>query len=388
MRSPVIMLVAAEASGDVLGADLMAALHDRLPAVRFVGVGGPRMAAAGIVSPFDIGELSIFGVFEALAAYPTVLRRLREVVGLAERERPDVAILIDSWGFTSRLAKALRARLPHLKLVKYVGPQVWASRPGRAKVLAQLFDHLLTILPFDAPFYEGLGVGVTFVGNPVMSREADGAHPDRLRELISAGQDDPILLVLPGSRPGEIERMIPPFEEAAGLAVAACPNLHVVIPAAPTIAEAVKARVAAWPFRAHVVEGDAAKLDAMKAATVALACSGTVTTEVALAGTPLVVAYKFGRATYAVARLFVSARFATLINTAVGREVVPEFIQDAATGPALAKAVIERLSDAALRASQVAAQDEALKLMGRGDPDPSIKAADVIAGLLADAGAA
>jgi lipid-A-disaccharide synthase len=216
-----------------------------------------------------------------------------------------------------------------------------------------------------------------------MVREADGADPRRLRRQIGAGAKDPILLVLPGSRPGEIERMMPPFEEAARLAKAAYPNLHVVIPAAPTIAEAVKARVAAWPFRAHVVEGDEAKADAMKAATVALACSGTVTTEVALAGAPLVVAYRMSGASYAVVRRLVRTRFATLLNIAADREVAPEFIQDAATGPVLAKAVIERLAEPDLRARQITAQDEALKQMGRGGPDPSIKAADVIAGLLA-----
>jgi lipid-A-disaccharide synthase len=387
MRPPVIMLVAAEASGDVLGADLIAALRDRLPGARFVGLGGPRMTAAGVVSPFDIAELSIFGVFEALAAYPKVVRRIGDLVALAERDRPDVAVLIDSWGFTSRLAKALRRRLPGVTLVKYVGPQVWASRPGRAKTLAGLFDHLLAILPFDAPFYEGLGVDVTFVGNPVMVREADDADAARFRRQIGADADDPILLVLPGSRPSEIERMMPPFEEAARLARAAHPDLHIVIPAAPTIAEAVKARVAAWPFRAHVVEGDGAKRDAMKAATVALACSGTVTTEVALAGCPFIVAYRMSAASHAVAKRLIRTRFITLLNIAANREVAPEFIQDAATGPALARAVIERLDDPALRAAQVAAQDEALKEMGRGGPDPSIKAADVIVGLVARRGA-
>jgi lipid-A-disaccharide synthase len=216
-----------------------------------------------------------------------------------------------------------------------------------------------------------------------MVRELDGADSARLRRQIGAGADDPILLVLPGSRPGEIERMMPPFEEAARLVRDACPGLHVVIPAAPTIAEAVKAKVAAWPFRAHVVEGDAAKHDAMKAATVALACSGTVTTELALAGAPMVVAYRMSRATYAVVKRLVRTRFATLLNIAADREVAPEFIQDAATGQVLAAALIDRLADPALRARQVAAQDEALKQMGRGGPDPSIKAADVIAGLLA-----
>lgn len=386
MHPPVVMLVAAEASGDVLGADLMAALRARFGDARFVGLGGPRMAAGGIVSPFDISELSIFGIFDALAAYPRVRRRIGEIAARAERERPDVVVLIDSWGFTSRLAKALRPRLPGVPLIKYVGPQVWASRPGRAKTLARLFDHLLAIVPFDAPFYEGLGIPVTFVGNPSMVREVEHADPARVRAMVGAGPGDPILLVLPGSRQGEIDRMMPPFEEAVRILKVAHPNLHVVIPAASPVAEQVKARVAAWPFRAYVLEGDGLKHDAMKAAAVALACSGTVTTEVAMAGCPLVVAYRLGPASYQVAKRLILTRFVNLLNIAADRFVVPEFLQGAANGPALAAAVETRLTDPALRAEQIAAQDKALRQMGRGGPDPSSKAADVIAGLLADRG--
>lgn len=381
-RPPVIMLVAAEASGDVLGADLIAALRHQLPEARFIGLGGERMSQAGVVSPFNISELSIFGVFEALGAYFKVRRRVRQLAALAAREKPDVAILIDSWGFNAWLAKVMKHRSPEVIRVKYVGPQVWASRPGRAETLSRRFDHLLAILPFDAPFYKDLGVGVSFVGNASVAREMTSADPDRLRLAIKAGPDEPILLVLPGSRPAEIMRMMPVFEEAVSIVKQAHPRLHVVVPAASTVAEAVKAQVASWPFRAHVVEGDGLKQDAMKAATVALACSGTVTTEVAMAGCPMVVAYRMSPASYAVIKRLILTRFAVLLNIVADREIVPEFIQGAATAPALAQAVSLRLGDAELRSRQVAEQDKALKTMGRGGPDPSEKAADVIVGLL------
>ena len=169
-----IMLVAAEASGDVLGAGLAQALKHRLGAdVAFVGVGGPKMKAQGMDSPFDIAELSIFGLVDGLKAYGLVRRRVADTVALAVASRPDAIVLIDSWGFTIRVAKAIRAALPDVKLIKYVGPQVWASRPGRAKVLARTVDHLLALHSFDAPWFEREGLATTVVGRP--SRSNHGA---------------------------------------------------------------------------------------------------------------------------------------------------------------------------------------------------------------------
>jgi lipid-A-disaccharide synthase len=377
--------VAAEASGDDRGASLARALKRRLgDGVRLVGVGGARMAAEGIASPFDIAELSILGLWEGLLAYPRVVRRADETAALAAREKPDVAVLIDSWGFTLRVAQRLRKATPELPLIKYVGPQVWATRPGRAKTLAATVDHLLSIHAFDAPYFEAAGLPVTFVGNSTLGLDFSRAEPARLRAEIGAGANDPILLVLPGSRPGEIERVMPPFEAAVTLLKAERPDLHVVIPAAPTVAQAVKSRVAGWPYRASVVEGEAAKLDAMKAATVALACSGTVTTELALAGAPMVVGYRVGPITYAIVRRLIRTRYITLFNIAAGEAVAPELIQDACNGPALAREVALRLDDPALRARQAAAQDAALAKMGRGGPDPSEAAAETVLKIAAE----
>jgi len=382
MKPPVVMLVAAEASGDALGAGLAAAIRKRLPNARFVGLGGERMAAEGVESPFDYSELSVLGFMEGIAAYPRVMRRVRDMAKLAARERPDVAVLIDSWGFTLRVAQALRRADPTLPLIKYVGPQVWASRPGRAKVLAQAFDHLLAILPFDAPFYEPFGFPVTFVGNPALATDFAKTDPKRLRASIGAGADDLILLVLPGSRPGEIKRVMPSFEDAVNLLKADRPGLQVVIPVADSVAEAVKARVAGWPHRAHVVEGESAKRDAMKAATVALACSGTVTTELALAGAPMVVGYRLSNLTHALAKRLLRTPWVVLFNIAARKFVAPEMIQDDCNGRDLAREVARRLDDPELRRRQVAEQNAALDAMGRGEPDPSEKAAGVVIGLI------
>lgn len=382
-RPLTVMLVAAEASGDDRGAGLARALKARLgQGVRFVGIGGERMRAEGVESPFDIAELSIFGLLEGLLAYPKVVRRADETAALAARETPDVAVLIDSWGFTLRVAQRLRRNDPKLPLVKYVAPQVWASRPGRARTAAQWFDLLLTIHAFDAPLFEKEGLSTAFVGDSTLAIDFSAADPGRLRREIGAGPDDPILLVLPGSRPSEIERVMPAFEDAVHRLKAERPGLHVVVPAAPTVGDLVKARVAGWPHRAHVIEGDGAKRDAMKAATVALACSGTVTTELALAGCPLVVGYRLGPLTYAILRRLIRTKYVTLFNIAAGDFVAPELIQDDCNGPALAREVGLRLDDPALRRRQVERQSQALLRMGRGGPDPNEAAVDAILGLL------
>jgi lipid-A-disaccharide synthase len=382
-RPLTVMLVAAEASGDDRGAGLARALKRRLgEGVRFVGVGGSRMRAEGVDSPFDIADLSIFGLLEGLLAYPKVVRRADQAAALAARERPDVAVLIDSWGFTLRVAHRLRRQDPKLPLVKYVAPQVWASRPGRARTAAQWFDLLLTIHAFDAPAFEREGLKTVLVGDSTLAMDFGSADPARLRAEIGAEPDDPILLVLPGSRPSEIERVLPPFEDAVHRLKAERPGLHVVIPAAPTVADLVKARVAGWPHRAHVVEGQGAKRDAMRAATVALACSGTVTTELAVAGCPMVVGYRLAPVTYAILKRLIRTRYVTLFNIAAQDFVAPELIQGECNGGALAREVALRLDDADLRQRQAARQSEALLKMGRGGPDPSEAAAKAILDLV------
>ncbi|HEX7886369.1 MAG TPA: lipid-A-disaccharide synthase [Phenylobacterium sp.] len=379
VRPLTVMLVAAEASGDNRGAGLARALKRRLgDQVRFVGVGGARMRAEGVDSPFDIAQLSILGLFEGLLAYPMVVRRADEAAALAAREKPDVAVLIDSWGFTLRVAQRLRRQHPQLPLVKYVAPQVWASRPGRARTTARWFDLLLSIHGFDAPAFEREGLKTAFVGDATLAMDFSGADPARLRAEIGAGPDDPILLVLPGSRPSEIERVLPAFEDAVHRLKAERPGLHVVVPAAPTVTELVKTRVAGWPNRAHVLQGEGPKRDAMMAATVALACSGTVTTELAVAGCPMVVGYRLGPLTYAILKRLIRTRWVTLFNIAAQDFVAPELIQDACTGEALAREIARRLDDPELRRRQAARQSEALTQMGRGGPDPNEAAANAV----------
>lgn len=377
--SPVIMLVAGEASGDDRGAGLARALR-RLQGgdLKLIGVGGPRMAEAGVPSLFDMAEISVFGLLEGLLAIPRVRRRAQEVARAAAREGADLVVLIDSWGFSWLAARALRRLAPGVRLVKYVAPQVWATRPGRAKALAGLVDHLLVINSFEPPYFEAWGLPTTFVGNPALHMDFSACDPVGFRSRHGIGAEAPVLLVLPGSRPGEVDRLLPPFEDAIRRLKVDHPSLQVVLPVAESVADRVKAAVAGWPFRVHVVEGEEEKREALRAGDLALACSGTVTLEVAQAGAPMVVAYRLGSVTHFVARFLIRTPWVVLFNIAARDFVAPELIQDDCTGPRLAAELDRRLRDPALRRAQVAAQDAALDQMGRGGPDPSEAAAQVV----------
>jgi lipid-A-disaccharide synthase len=383
MTAPCIMLVAAEASGDVLGSALVEALRMRLGSeARFVGVGGPRMAAQGIVSPVDIAALGVMGIFDALSVYPTVLRLAHRTAQLAASEKPDVAVLIDSWGFNLRVARGIRVRSPRTKLIKYVAPQVWATRPGRARTLARVVDLLLTIHSFDASYFEREGLPVTFVGNPALQRDFSGADPAGVLSALGAAKGDRILLLLPGSRRGEIDRLLPRFRDAIGRLTHEWPDLHVIAAPAESVAQGVRGHTDSWETPVRIFEGEHQRLSAMRAATVALACSGTVTTELAIAGCPMVVAYRLGPATAAIAKRLIRTRYITLINVAAQRMVAPELIQDACNGPALAREVALRLADATFRGRQVADQCAALEIMRGGVEDPVGAAADAVIAIL------
>ncbi len=374
------MLVAAEPSGDALGAHLASALRAKLgDQVRLFGVGGPLMAREGIESPFDIAPLAVLGVFDALRVYPLVRHRAKETGEIAARLQPDVAVLIDSWGFNLRVAHAIRRQRRDITLVKYVGPQIWATRPGRARTLAKAVDRLLTIHAFDAHCFEDAGLPTTFVGNPVLAVERpDNETVARFRNEIGAQLADPILLIAPGSRRGEVDRLTGPFGVAATRLAAETPALNVVIIAAEAVAEQVEAGTRAWGIHCTIVRGEARRRTAMAAATAALACSGTVTTELAMMGAPVVVGYRLDPLAYPVAKILIRTPYITLLNIAAGLMVAPEFIQGACSGPRLAATLSPLLHDPVTQGRQVAAQDAALEIM-RGDiSDPVDAAADAV----------
>jgi lipid-A-disaccharide synthase len=378
-----IFLVAAEPSGDELGADLVRVLKARDPWLEFAGVGGRAMAQAGVASAFDIADLAILGLVEGLRAYPRVVRRAQETAEAAHAFDPDVCVLIDSWGFTLRVAQRLRLETPRARLVKYVGPQVWATRPGRAKTLAAAVDHLVCIHDFEAPFYAPFGLPVTVAGHPAVGR-AKAGNPAAFRARQSLAPDAKVLLVLPGSRRSELKRVGPTIVAAAARLAREIEGLVPVVVAAETVAEGARTLSQSIPG-VRIIDA-AERDDAFAAATAAIAASGTVTTEVGLQGAPVVVGYKLGWITWALARAFLlKSRYVTLMNVAAGREVAPEFIQTRFSVENLVRATMPLLTDPAARAKQVEAQNAALASMGRGARPAAEIAADVVLAELAKA---
>lgn len=374
-----VFLVAAESSGDALGADLARALREIDAKIELVGVGGPMMAEEGVKSQADISGLAVLGFVDGLLAYSRVKRAVAATVKAALAAKPDAVVLIDSWGFTLRVAQALRASAPGIKLIKYVGPQVWATRPGRAATLASAVDHLICIHAFEVPYYTQHGLACTVCGHPALGRYKPG-DGDAFRRRQGFKPSDKVLLVLPGSRPSEIRRVGPTLWRAANELGRTRDNLRLVVVAARAVAKAVQEQA---PPTARIVD-EREKEDAFAAATVTLAASGTVTTEVALQGAPLVIGYKLGWITWALARAFLfKAKYATLMNVAADAEVAPEFIQTRFTAHNLVRAAGALLDDADLREDQVRRQDEALARMGRGARPAAEIAADTVLRVLA-----
>jgi lipid-A-disaccharide synthase len=373
------MLVCGEPSGDQLGGQLMAALKaiagDR---VSVTGVGGRSMTAQGLNTLFPLDDTAVMGLNEVVPKIAIILRRVREVCDIAVRTQPDAVVLIDSPDFTHRIARRLKHLKPAIRTIDYVAPQVWASRAYRARAMARNFDLLLALLPFEPPFFEKYGLRTVFVGHPVIERARLMTGGSALRARLGIGFDQPLLAVLPGSRSSEIRFILPRFRAAVAEIAARLPNLVTVVPTVPHVAARVRDAVRNWPVPVHLIEGDADKFSAMSTANAALAASGTVTTELALARTPMVVAYRVGWLTYLLARPLFVSRWFTLVNLLLEREAVPEFLQGAATPQRLADAVIHLMTDARAADAQRSDLDLAAELLGRGSEAPSLRAARAI----------
>ena len=374
-----IYLVAGEPSGDVLGGRLMAALRQARPDVTFAGVGGPRMAEHGLSSLVPMRELTVIGFLEAVPRLARLRSLLRQIADDVIAKRPAVLITIDSPGFTLRLLRMVRDA--GIARVHYVAPQVWAWHRGRVKKFPGLWDRLLCLLPFEPDFFAAHKVPASFVGHPVLESGADAGNAARFRAAHGVA-DAPVLVVMPGSRRSEVTRLLPVFGDALKPLAAHVPGLVAVVPVAPAVADAVQQATAAWPVRPIVVTGDDEKHDAFAAAAVALTKSGTSTLELAMAGVPMVVAYRVHPLSAAIARRLVHTRFAALVNLLEGREVVPELLQEKCTPPRLADAVHRLLTDRAAAEAQRAAFRSIVAGLRPPEGTPSAAAARAILELL------
>lgn len=373
-------LVAGEASGDALGAALMEGLEALAPGVRFEGVGGPAMEARGLASLFPMHELSVMGLAEILPRYLALRRRMLQTVDAVLAAAPDVLVTIDSPAFGLSVARRVRAARPRARIVHYVAPSVWAWRPGRARRLAGVVDLVLAVLPFEPPLLEAAGVPCRFVGHPAAREPApDPAEVAAFRAAYSLGA--PTVCVLPGSRRSEVARLGPVFGKVVAILSRAHPSLRVVVPAAPAVADPVRRAVAGWPGGPIVVPpGDpAAKRAAFGACDLALAASGTVSLELARAGTPMVVAYDVHPITRAILARLLTTDTVTLVNLVSETRAVPELLgRDCRPEPIAAAAEAVLRDPSAQRAAFAATMER----LGAGGEAPGLRAARAVAALL------
>jgi lipid-A-disaccharide synthase len=373
-----IFLIATEESGDRLGAHLMKVLRQRLGgAVRFEGVGGQSMAREGLTSLFPIEELSIIGLAAVLKQLPKVLRLIRETVGAVMRAHPDILVIIDSPDFTHRVARRVRARDPAIPIIDYVSPSVWAWRPGRARAMRAYIDHVLALLPFEPEEYRRLrGPPCSYVGHPLTEQLATlrpGAEEQKRRN-----QTPPVLLVLPGSRRSEIRHHLAVFGETLGRLHAGGNAFELILPTMPHLLEVIQEGVKIWKIEPRVVVGEQEKRAAFRIANAALAKSGTVTLELALAGVPMVTAYRTGALEAWILRRAIMVKSVILANLMVGENVVPEFLQQDCTPEKLVPALREILGDSPSRRRQVEAFARIETIMSTGNQPPSVRAADIV----------
>ncbi len=349
---PKIMLVAVEPSGDALGAALLRELRAVFPDALFTGCGGPLMEAEGFESLFPIDKFAVIGPVGAFAAWPEALQRGKELAETAAREAIDAAILIDAWSFSKLCAERMRKRAPKTRLYKFAAPQVWASRPSRVRQIGPLFDGVLCLFPFEPAWFQGAGVKTAFIGNPnfqaAWAARGDGA---RFREKHGLGSR-PLLLLAPGSRRAEVARLIGTLEQTVKHLAARVKDLAVVMPVAPQVADRVREKTKRWET-APLLVGPDEKNDAFAAATAAIAKSGTVTTELAVNRTPMVVVYKVDLATALWIKAIMRTPFVTILNVAAGRFVVPELLQWDCTPENIAGAALPLLQGGEARTQQL-----------------------------------
>jgi lipid-A-disaccharide synthase len=375
--APLIFLIAGEPSGDQLGGSLMrnlSALTDGR--ARFAGIGGEAMTAAGLDSLFPIAELSLMGAAELIPHVPQLIGRIKLTLATIRRLMPAAVVTIDAPAFCLRVGRRIGGLgFPRLH---YVAPQVWAWRPGRAKEVGRAFDRLLALLPFEPPFFAAHGIDCRFVGHPVIESGAGRGDGAAFRARHGIALDAPLLCVLPGSRRGEVGRLLPVFGAAATELARRRPGLAAVLPTMPAVAAQVAAGAQTWPLRTVVAHGTSEKIDAFAAADVALAASGTVALELALSRTPSVVAYRLNPLSALAARCLIRVPHVALPNIIAGRTVMPEMLQADCRPDRLAVALAGLLDDPAARQAQQAAAVQIARQLGEGGLPPSRRAAAAV----------
>jgi lipid-A-disaccharide synthase len=369
---PHVFLVAGEPSGDQIGALLMRALRAARPDIRLAGVGGEAMAGEGLASLFPLSEIAVMGLLPVLRRLPSLVRRIEETARAVVAAEADCLVLIDAPDFTHRVARRVRRARPDLPILDYVAPTVWAWRPGRARAMRAYVDEVLAVLPFEPEAFRRLGgPPCVYVGHPLVERLGEltpSAEAESARE-----SSPPLLLVLPGSRQAEVARLMPVFGDTLSLLAQRCGPIEVALPIAPHVEAEIRARLSSWPLRPRLLT-QAEKYGAFRRARAALAASGAVTLELALAGVPMAVAYKVAPVEFLL-RFLVQVEHIALPNLALGERVAPELLQGEATPQALAAALSPLLVGGSERAAQREGLARVRELVLAAGDRPSEKAA-------------
>jgi lipid-A-disaccharide synthase len=370
-----IYLIAGEASGDFLGAQLIKALKQDNPTLIFKGIGGPSMMEQNFSSLFPMQELSLMGLIEILPHLPRLFRRIQQTVQDIINQRPAVLVTIDSPGFCHRVAKAVKKKLPTIKIVHYVAPSVWAWRPGRAKKLAEWVDHLITLFPFEPPYFLPHGLKTTFAGHPLLEQSI---QPDStFRQRYQIPETAPVLTLLAGSRKGEIERLLPAFCQTVKILSQTFPELHIISPTLPMYEQVIRKALSSEKLPHTIVTSSYDKYAAFYTSDVALAASGTVSLELALTQVPMVIGYRLSPLTYFLAKHLVKIKNVCLINILLEKQIVPEFLQEDCNPHDMAQALCYLL-DTKGKSQQKALKQTIQLLKNPEGIRPSEKAAQVI----------
>ena len=379
-----IYLIAGEPSGDLLGSRLMRALKQKTEnKIKFYGVGGDTMEAEGLKSLFDISDLAVMGLVEVLPSIPKILGLIKRTVTDIERVKPDVVITVDSWSFSSRIHKALRKKNLNIPQVHYVAPQVWAWKKKRAKTMYKYIDLLLTLFPYEPKYFTPYHLQAEFVGHPVIESEVVHADASQFRKKYKISDDKKIITVLPGSRKNEVSKLLPVFLQAVAKLQEENKNYFFVIPTVKTVSENVKKMVKASGQKILIVENQNDRYGAFRSSSAAIAASGTVALELAICDVPHIIAYKVSPLTALLVKRFLKIEFVNLSNILIGREIVPELLQERCVSGNIAAYIQHFINqDDDWYEKQKEGFAKVREILGQGEQKPSENAADIILSLI------
>lgn len=373
-----VYLIAGEPSGDLLGSRLMRAMRRKDKNVEFYGVGGDTMEAEGLKSLYDISDLAVMGLTEVIPSIPKILRLIKETVADIQKVKPDVVVTIDSWSFSSRIHKALRKLKLGIPQIHYVAPQVWAWKKKRARTMYKYIDCLLTLFPYEPKYFTPYKLDARFVGHPVIESEAITADGKAFRKKFNIPENKKIITVLPGSRKNEVSRLLPVFMEAAQELHNVDKDFYFVLPTVKTVADMVKTELKNYDLPVLVVENQQDRYGAFRASSAAIAASGTVALELAICDIPHIIAYKVAPLTAFLAKRFLHIQFVNLSNILLGREIIPELLQERCVKGNIRNYILELLRQEDLYNRQMEGFAKVRKILGQGEQKPSQNAADII----------